>query len=271
MIPLPVSIKSGQNNARQNKTLNATKDRPNSQYQLRFAQAGGLTRIKKSEPINRRIRFAVCKWTDKPSSVPAKAGATIYLDRPLPADSASRQATYPPAELTLVPGLGHADILGLAGGGVCRPMPSPTPAVRSYRTISTLPVPLRAIGGILSVALSLGLPPVVIIHHRALPCSDFPLAAKTTSGRMVHFQNLYANKIIVFRKNTDKLVLTTAYEFGSEDSASTFRAAHTAAKGPQTGNNISIGNISPPLATPVAAPMLIPMPGRNQNSPILNG
>jgi hypothetical protein len=31
---------------------------------------------------------------------------------------------------------------------------------------------------VFSVALSLGLPPVAVSHHRTLPCSDFPLATE---------------------------------------------------------------------------------------------
>ena len=44
----------------------------------------------------------------------------------------------------------------------------------------------KAIGGMFSVALSLGLPPVAVSHHRALSCPDFPLAADTASDRPTH-------------------------------------------------------------------------------------
>jgi len=40
-----------------------------------------------------------------------------------------------------------------------------------------------AIGRVFSVALSLGLPPVAVSHHRALSCSDFPPAALATGDR----------------------------------------------------------------------------------------
>ena len=46
--------------------------------------------------------------------------------------------------------------------------------MRSYRTISPLPVFQRTIGGVFSVALSLGSPPVAVSHHRTLFCPDFP-------------------------------------------------------------------------------------------------
>ncbi len=80
----------------------------------------------------------------------------IYLDRLLPAGSAFRQATYPPA-------LSGPDtsIFGLAGGGVCPAGAVADAAVRSYRTISPLPF-----GCVFSVALSRGLPRVAVSHHR---------------------------------------------------------------------------------------------------------
>jgi len=48
-------------------------------------------------------------------------------------------------------------------------------AVRSYRTLSPLPDPaLRAIGGLLSVALVVGLHPPGVTWHPALWSPDFP-------------------------------------------------------------------------------------------------
>ena len=47
-------------------------------------------------------------------------------------------------------------------------------AVRSYRTLSPLPDPLRAIGGLLSVALVVGLRPPGVTWHPALWSPDFP-------------------------------------------------------------------------------------------------
>ena len=66
--------------------------------------------------------------------------------------------------------------LVLQGVGFTMPGGSRRAAVRSYRTISPLPVPIRTIGGVLSVALSLGSLPVAVSHHPALSCSDFPPA-----------------------------------------------------------------------------------------------
>jgi len=72
-------------------------------------------------------------------------------------------ATYP----LLSPGPSNS-LLGLAGGGVCPAGAVTGAAVRSYRTISPLPVPRRieAVGCVVSVALSLGSSPVAVSHHR---------------------------------------------------------------------------------------------------------
>ena len=56
-------------------------------------------------------------------------------------------------------------LFGLAPGGACRAVFVAEDAVRSYRTISTLPG-LAAVGGLISVALSLESPPPDIIRHR---------------------------------------------------------------------------------------------------------
>lgn len=65
--------------------------------------------------------------------------------------------------------------------------------VRSYRTISPLPVLLRAIGRVFSVALSLGSPPPAVSRHPALWCPDFPpvITEITTGGHPGHFGNCF--------------------------------------------------------------------------------
>jgi len=87
--------------------------------------------------------------------------------------------------LTLGP---SSQLLGLAGGGVCPAGVVTDAAVRSYRTISPLPVFRQAeiIGCVFSVALSRGSPRVAVSHHRALSCSDFPPASTKASGRPTH-------------------------------------------------------------------------------------
>ncbi len=114
----------------------------------------------------------------------------------------NREATYPLAERQTVhtrAEYNYYQLLGLAGGGVCPAGAVTGTAVRSYRTISPLPVSRRsgALGWVFSVALSRGVPPVVVSHHRALSCSDFPPARFwRTSGRPTHSFQL----IIYFAK-----------------------------------------------------------------------
>jgi len=69
-------------------------------------------------------------------------------------------------------------LFGLAPGGVCRATSVTSGPVRSYRTLSPLPVrPARtraAIGGLLSVALSVVSRRPGVTRHPALRSSDFP-------------------------------------------------------------------------------------------------
>jgi len=71
-------------------------------------------------------------------------------------------------------------LLGLAPGGVCRATPVASRAVSSYLTLSPLPVPLRAIGGLLSVALVVGLRLPGVTWHPALWSPDFPPSCLST-------------------------------------------------------------------------------------------
>jgi len=69
----------------------------------------------------------------------------------------------------------NVSLFGLAPGGVYLASPSPELLVRSYRTVPSLPVKKQAV--CISVALSLGLPPLGVIQHLALWSSDFPQAS----------------------------------------------------------------------------------------------
>jgi hypothetical protein len=82
--------------------------------------------------------------------------------------------------------MGARPLFGLAPGGVCHAVAVASPPVRSYRTLSPLPVRFaseEAIGGLLSVALSLAPPKE---RRRALPATlvswspDFPRALTGT-------------------------------------------------------------------------------------------
>ncbi len=58
-------------------------------------------------------------------------------------------------------------LFGLAPGGVYPAIDVTANAVRSYRTLSPLPTSAEAsVGGLLSVALSLKLPPPGVTRHR---------------------------------------------------------------------------------------------------------
>jgi len=88
--------------------------------------------------------------------------AAIHLGRPLPDASRNlpgRRAGNSPRGSPLAPPL-----FGLAPGGVYRAASVTGRAVGSYPTLSPLPHKMR--GGLLSVALSLGLPPPAVSRHR---------------------------------------------------------------------------------------------------------
>jgi len=57
-------------------------------------------------------------------------------------------------------------LFGLAPGGVCPARSVAGPAVRSCRTVSPLPAASGGVGGLFSVALSLGSPPPGVTRHR---------------------------------------------------------------------------------------------------------
>ena len=60
-------------------------------------------------------------------------------------------------------------------------------AVRSYRTLSPLPVPKKAIGGLLSAALVVGSRPPDVIWHPALWSPDFPPLCSSPIGLQHQF------------------------------------------------------------------------------------
>src|SRR6185312_16353934 len=72
------------------------------------------------------------------------------------------------------PGGPPCPTLGLAPGGVYLAARSPGSLVRSYRTVSPLPVRRSAIGGLLSVALSCESPRLAVSQHPALWSPDLP-------------------------------------------------------------------------------------------------
>ena len=112
-----------------------------------FKKGGSWTRGG-SRPVSR-----VLSWTVIPLGRPSPDASSN-----LPGDNAGR---------AMVP------LFGLAPGGVCPATDVATGAVRSYRTISPLPV---TAGGIFSVALSVGSRLPGVTWHLALRSPDFPLS-----------------------------------------------------------------------------------------------
>ena len=122
---------------------------------------------------------------DKPGSVPlTRRAATIHLGPPLPTGSnglptgqGKRTASRRSEERLPC-------LFGLSPGGVYRARPVTGPAVGSYPTVSPLPVPRGAIGGLFSVALSLTLRSVGVTHHPALRSPDFPRRKRVRRDRL---------------------------------------------------------------------------------------
>jgi hypothetical protein len=106
----------------------------------------------------------------KPSSVPGCPGddhsSRTSVARGLQRPTRELRAGHPQTLLYLV----------LLQVGFSKPAMSPLPLVSSYLTFS--PLPWTYHGGLVSVALSLGLPPLGVTQHPALWSSDFPPAAR---------------------------------------------------------------------------------------------
>lgn len=96
----------------------------------------------------------------KPGSVPAEAGDD-HSSRPYVAIRL-KQPTTTETRKPALPLKGYRSF-GFAPGGVYRAAPVTRRAVRSYRTLSSLPY---VYGGLLSVALSLRSPSPAINRHR---------------------------------------------------------------------------------------------------------
>ena len=111
------------------------------------------------------------------------AAVNIHPGQPLPVGSSGYLQASASNLLRLI---GPAIVAGrdaLLPVGFTQPPPSLTVLVRSYRTLSPLPLPHAAPkrsgvrGGLLSVALSRGSPRVAVSNHRALWSPDFPRPA----------------------------------------------------------------------------------------------
>ena len=96
-------------------------------------------------------------------------------------------------------------LFGLAPGGVCRAADVATGAVRSYRTVSPLPASLLTLGGLLSVALSVGSRRPGVTWHLVRRSPDFPphfarnaATVRPTPARTIATW-LHAHKLLVSR------------------------------------------------------------------------
>jgi len=100
-----------------------------------------------------------------PQQVTLLQAMVIHLGPPLPTASSSQPGSTNGPSLTL-------PYLALLLVGFTWHPASPPDPVSSYLTLSPLPA---WAGGLLSVALSLGSPPLDVIQHHALWSPDFPL------------------------------------------------------------------------------------------------
>jgi len=103
------------------------------------------------------------------------ARAAIHLGPALPQGSSNqpgRSRGETPLPCAFRPGA--PPLFGLAPDGVCHAVAVAGSPVRSYRTLSPLPVPVRAIGGLLSVALSLGFGRAALTDGRFLAGRALP-------------------------------------------------------------------------------------------------
>ncbi len=107
-----------------------------------------------------------------PVAVTRRRVMTIPLGPPLPTASSSQPGSTDGPSLTL-------PYLALLLVGFTWHPTSPPDPVSSYLTLSPLPAFAKATaGGLLSVALSLGSPPLDVIQHHALWSPDFPPACR---------------------------------------------------------------------------------------------
>ena len=120
------------------------------------AQAPGRERERWSRPVSRVL------YASRRDSHSSRPGVAAWLQQPTRGRRGPRQC----------PPIWSCSEWGLP----CRTALAPY-AVRSYRTLSPLPVPLRAIGGLLSVALAVGSRRPGVTWHSALWSPDFPRRA----------------------------------------------------------------------------------------------
>ncbi len=133
-------------------------------------------------------------WVEVEGSQPVSrvlSRMTIHLGRSSPSASSDLPENTRGPRAAVEP---RALLFGLAPGGVCPATPVARCAVRSYRTISTLPVP-KDLGGVFSVALSVGSRRPGITWHPALRSPDFPPPRTAAAIRPTPVLNLRSRLI----------------------------------------------------------------------------
>jgi hypothetical protein len=145
---------------------------------------------------------------DKSDQAACKPGSVSFSPLPKECDdhsSATRLATCLArptrmAQQGVRAGNPHPSLFGLAPGGACRAPFLTVGAVRSYRTVSPLPVFAEALtGGLFSVALSLGSPPPGITRHLAFPEPGLSSLAPFRDLQERPPSRLIAVYVVVFR------------------------------------------------------------------------
>ena len=120
------------------------------------------------------------------------------------------QATYPEALRTTGGSKLLASLFGLAPGGVYPAATVAGYAVRSYRTISPLPVCANEdLGGIFSAALSVGSRPPDVIWRPVLWCPDFPPTSRSAAVQPTPWAQRYG----AWGKESRHLFARTALPF----------------------------------------------------------
>jgi hypothetical protein len=158
-------------------------------FSLRMAGASAEGRRKVKRPWSGSISRVLSRHAQLARRVTA-----IYLGNRLPDTSCGRPGSLGGPDKSAVPSRELSPCLALLRVGFAEPAGSPRPLVRSYRTVSPLPVPRQAmpegaIGGLFSAALSLTSRSVGVTDH---PCPMEPgLSSRrepklTTGGHPIH-------------------------------------------------------------------------------------
>jgi hypothetical protein len=141
---------------------------PNSAFRTRLPHPAPRAVPPQKRPEGEGEDQTACKpGSVRPLPSRRESVTVIPLDRPLPTGSRDLPGSLGRRRPCLLRDAGS--LFGLAPGGACHAAPVTSGPVRSYRTLSPLPCFAEASqGGLLSVALSLGSPPVGVTHRHVV-------------------------------------------------------------------------------------------------------